>query len=122
MALITFIIRNTMDGNCFLEFAHLICFLCQYCQFCRFLLISALIQPKLGLLKALITKITKYHLDNVNNGNVYGSEPLFGVWALKMHYLGQYCRFTIFLLISAIIQPKFGLLKGLTNENDLIWR
>ena len=26
MALITFIIRNTMDGNCFLEFAHLIYF------------------------------------------------------------------------------------------------
>ena len=57
MALITFIIGNTMDWNRFKEFGHLKCIICvNIVNFAVFHGFQPYIQPKLDLLKALVTK------------------------------------------------------------------
>ena len=57
-------------------------------------------------------KMTRYGLHNINNQKYYGLEPFRGVWALKMHYLGQYCQFCLFPWISALNSAQIGPFEG----------
>ena len=62
--------------------------------------------------------MTWYGLDNVYHRKYYWLKPFLGVWTLKMHYLGQYCKFCLF---SNDFSLNSGLLKAPITENDLIW-
>ena len=75
-------------------------YFCQYCQYCRFCLFFHGFRPKLSPNWAFWDlwrpRRRTYDLYNACSQRYYWFEQFGGVWAVKMRYFCQYCRFWLF--------------------------